>query len=114
MYAVTWHACNHTLKVYVLWLNILCNTYSFEHRDRLHSMPSSSHVARPPAGTLEEAVYKRQIYKQQQSNMVIDGTEEPRYWEGVQVGAFLPHSTAVNDSRVVQAPARSLRAACKG
>jgi hypothetical protein len=30
-------------------------------------------------------VYKRQIYKQQQSNMVIDGAEEPRYWEGVQV-----------------------------
>jgi hypothetical protein len=37
------------------------------------------------AGTLEEAVYKRQIYKQQQSNMVIDGVAEARYWEGVQV-----------------------------
>jgi hypothetical protein len=30
-------------------------------------------------------VYKRQIYKQQQANMVIDGAQEPRYWEGVQV-----------------------------
>lgn len=38
-----------------------------------------------PTGTLEEAVYKRQIYKQQQANMVIDGAQEPRYWEGVQV-----------------------------
>lgn len=32
-------------------------------------------------------MYKRQIYKQQQSNMVIDGAQEPRYWEGVQVGS---------------------------
>lgn len=27
-----------------------------------------------------------QIYKQQQSNMIIDDAEEPRYFEGVQVG----------------------------
>jgi len=37
-------------------------------------------------GTLEEAVYKRQIYKQQQANTVLEGAEEARYFEGVQVG----------------------------
>lgn len=36
---------------------------------------------------MEETQYRRQIYKQQQSNMIIDGAEEPRYWEGVQVCA---------------------------
>jgi hypothetical protein len=36
-------------------------------------------------GTLEEAVYKRQIYKQQQANTVLEGAEEARYFEGVQV-----------------------------
>lgn len=36
-------------------------------------------------GTLEEAVYRRQIYKQQQANMIVDAQQEPRYWEGVQV-----------------------------
>ena len=36
------------------------------------------------SGTLEELVYTRQIYKQQQSNLVVSGEEEPRYFEGVQ------------------------------
>eukprot|EP00803_Ostreobium_quekettii_P000740 evm.model.scf_636EXC.12 EVM.evm.TU.scf_636EXC.12 scf_636EXC:72695-73723(-) len=36
------------------------------------------------AGTVEELVYTRQIYKQQQSNLVIAGGEERRYFEGVQ------------------------------
>eukprot|EP00879_Flechtneria_rotunda_P017956 GHRR01018820.1.p1 GENE.GHRR01018820.1~~GHRR01018820.1.p1 ORF type:complete len:1037 (+),score=418.95 GHRR01018820.1:777-3887(+) len=35
-------------------------------------------------GTLEEVVYRRQIYKQQQANMVLEGVQEARYWEGVQ------------------------------
>jgi hypothetical protein len=48
------------------------------------------HPATLPLGTLEEAVYKRQIYKQQQSNMVMDGVQEPRYWEGVQVRQMVP------------------------
>jgi hypothetical protein len=45
-----------------------------------------------PTGTLEEAVYKRQIYKQQQSNMIIDDVEEARYWEGVQVRGAAPRA----------------------
>ncbi|GMH36245.1 hypothetical protein BSKO_04113 [Bryopsis sp. KO-2023] len=36
------------------------------------------------AGTLEEIVYTRQIYKQQQSNMAIVDGSQPRYFEGVQ------------------------------
>jgi hypothetical protein len=32
-------------------------------------------------------VYRRQVYKQQQSNMVLEGKQEARYWEGVQVCA---------------------------
>lgn len=52
------------------------------------------------SGTLEEAVYKRQIYKQQQSNMVIDGAQEPRYWEGVQVGCVDRSSSAAAHRQV--------------
>ncbi len=36
------------------------------------------------SGTLEELVYQRQVYKQQQSNVAVDGVEERRYFEGVQ------------------------------
>lgn len=36
------------------------------------------------AGTLEEIVYSRQIYKQQQSNVAIENAKEPRYFEGKQ------------------------------
>jgi hypothetical protein len=35
-------------------------------------------------GTIEEIVYQRQVYKQQQSNMAIDAVKERRYFEGVQ------------------------------
>ncbi|KAI8476709.1 MAG: P-loop containing nucleoside triphosphate hydrolase protein [Monoraphidium minutum] len=35
------------------------------------------------AGTLEEMVYRRQIYKQQQTNQIVYGTDERRYFEGV-------------------------------
>lgn len=34
------------------------------------------------AGTLEEIVYSRQLYKQQQSNVAIENAKEPRYFEG--------------------------------
>ena len=36
-----------------------------------------------PAGTLEEMVYARQIYKQQAANTAIEGSRERRYFEGV-------------------------------
>ncbi|CAH9114067.1 unnamed protein product [Cuscuta epithymum] len=36
------------------------------------------------AGSLEELVYSRQVYKQQLSNIAISGTNEKRYFEGVQ------------------------------
>ena len=36
------------------------------------------------AGTLEELVYSRQLYKQQQSNLAVHGTRERRYFEGIQ------------------------------
>lgn len=35
-------------------------------------------------GTLEEQIYRRQIYKQQQTNQVVYGTTEKRHFEGVQ------------------------------
>jgi hypothetical protein len=44
------------------------------------------------AGTLEELVYRRQVYKQQQSNMVLEGKQEARYWEGVQVRRLGGHN----------------------
>jgi hypothetical protein len=37
------------------------------------------------AGTLEELVYTRQIYKQQLFNIAVAGADEKRYFEGVQV-----------------------------
>ena len=37
------------------------------------------------AGSLEELVYSRQIYKQQLSNIAVSGKMEKRYFEGVQV-----------------------------
>ncbi|KAL4459161.1 hypothetical protein ABPG75_014026, partial [Micractinium tetrahymenae] len=38
------------------------------------------------AGTLEEMVYSRQIYKQQQSNMVLEGALQPRMYKGAKTG----------------------------
>lgn len=37
------------------------------------------------AGSLEELVYIRQVYKQQLSNIAVSGKMEKRYFEGVQV-----------------------------
>ena len=37
------------------------------------------------AGSLEELVYSRQVYKQQLSNIAVSGKMERRYFEGVQV-----------------------------
>ena len=34
------------------------------------------------AGTMEEMVYSRQIYKQQHSEMVLEGKTQPRVFEG--------------------------------
>ena len=34
------------------------------------------------AGTLEEIVYSRQLYKQQQSNVAVENAKEPRYFDG--------------------------------
>ncbi|MBA0743840.1 hypothetical protein Gogos_006494, partial [Gossypium gossypioides] len=38
------------------------------------------------AGSLEELVYSRQVYKQQLSNIAVSGKMEKRYFEGVQQG----------------------------
>lgn len=40
------------------------------------------------AGSLEELIYSRQIYKQQLSNIAVSGKIEKRYFDGVQV---MPH-----------------------
>lgn len=37
------------------------------------------------AGSLEELVYSRQVYKQQLANIAVSGKMEKRYFEGVQV-----------------------------
>jgi len=34
-------------------------------------------------GTLEEIVYSRQLYKQQQANVAIENAQEPRYFDGM-------------------------------
>lgn len=48
------------------------------------------------AGSLDELVYSRQVYKQQLSNIAVSGKMEKRYFEGVQVrksiGVFLHFS----------------------
>ncbi|KAK9838111.1 hypothetical protein WJX81_001965 [Elliptochloris bilobata] len=36
------------------------------------------------SGTLEELIYMRQLYKQQQSNVAVEGVDESRYFQGVQ------------------------------
>jgi hypothetical protein len=40
------------------------------------------------AGSFEELVYSRQVYKQQLSNIAVSGKIENRYFEGVQVPFF--------------------------
>jgi DNA excision repair protein ERCC-6-like 2 len=45
------------------------------------------------AGSLEELVYTRQIYKQQLSNIAVSGKLEKRYFEGVQVYIFIMDNT---------------------
>ncbi len=35
-----------------------------------------------PAGTLEEMIYTRQVYKQQQSAVATEGSKETRYFYG--------------------------------
>lgn len=42
------------------------------------------------AGSLEELVYTRQVYKQQLSNIAVSGNMEKRYFEGVQVENHFP------------------------
>ena len=37
------------------------------------------------AGSLEELVYARQVYKQQLANIAVSGKMEKRYFDGVQV-----------------------------
>lgn len=41
------------------------------------------------AGSLEELVYTRQVYKQQLSNIAVAGKMETRYFEGVQVHKYI-------------------------
>ena len=41
-------------------------------------------------GTMEELVYTRQIYKQQQTAMATEGTHERRYFEGAIPFASMP------------------------
>ena len=36
----------------------------------------------PFAGTIEEIVYQRQLYKQQQANVAVEGQDEFRFFEG--------------------------------
>ena len=36
----------------------------------------------PLAGTIEEIVYQRQLYKQQQANVAVEGQDEFRFFEG--------------------------------
>lgn len=36
------------------------------------------------AGTIEEIMYSRQVYKQQQSNVAVENMQEPRYFDGEQ------------------------------
>ena len=33
-------------------------------------------------GTIQENIYRRQFYKQQQANVAIENIQEPRYFEG--------------------------------
>ena len=56
------------------------------------------------AGTIEEIMYSRQVYKQQQSNVAVENMQEPRYFDGEQTvhfsfvcahGAF--HVLAINE-----------------
>lgn len=76
---VDYHTCKHLVMSCII-MQLM----------RLSHGAGPVHPATLPLGTLEEAVYKRQIYKQQQSNMVMDGVQEPRYWEGVQVRQMVP------------------------
>lgn len=47
------------------------------------------------AGSLEELVYSRQIYKQQLSNIAVSGKMEKRYFEGVQVPKSMYFDVAI-------------------
>lgn len=56
------------------------------------------------AGTLEEIVYSRQIYKQQQSNVAVENAREPRYFEGTPSPVLAVHNAACCLDRTIVAP----------
>ncbi len=43
---------------------------------------TQSQTPLPLAGTIEEIVYQRQLYKQQQANVAVEGQDEFRFFEG--------------------------------
>lgn len=56
------------------------------------------------AGSLEELVYTRQIYKQQLSNIAVSGKMEKRYFEGVQVYIFIKDNQHLSTSSFLVIP----------
>ena len=44
--------------------------------------PAHTETPLPLAGTIEEIVYQRQLYKQQQANVAVEGQDEFRFFEG--------------------------------
>ena len=51
-----------------------CGSLSWDHTHRWAPLPC--------AGTIEEIVYQRQLYKQQQANVAVEGQDEFRFFEG--------------------------------
>lgn len=62
-------------------------SYDLQAQDRSFRLGQKRHVVvfrLIAAGSLEELVYTRQVYKQQLSNIAVSGKMEKRYFEGVQ------------------------------
>lgn len=65
--------------------------YDLQAQDRSFRFGQKRHVVvfrLLAAGSFEELVYSRQVYKQQLSNIAVSGKMEKRYFEGVQVPFF--------------------------
>ncbi|CAI5463945.1 unnamed protein product [Closterium sp. Yama58-4] len=95
--------------------------HDLQAQDRSFRFGQTRHVSvyrLVAGGTVEEVVYLRQVYKQQQTNIAIEGASEERYFTGVQgskthqgelfgvANLFQDHSTSILSAEIIGKAAR--------
>lgn len=59
--------------------------FGWEFSAQQPDFPTALGLLQVSTGTIEEVVYARQLYKQQQSRSAIEGTDEKRHFAGLLV-----------------------------